>query len=160
MGIPTYCYSVETTLSASPVEKIGQSIQTGVGHIYGISVSTDGTSSTDSTKNYITLSDTPKLWLVLKYGQAIFVNALRLDHFVYTGWEAASIANGTPFGNPMKYFNVNIPMDTDLKQSYFLNPSKLTNAKTVCLNFFYIDLVAYQNLQKSGMVLLNGLKQG
>ena len=154
LGIPTCIYSVETTLTGSLQEKIGDTLEVTVGHVYGMSVDIGGTTSQSTVTNNILTADTVKLWLNLKYGQSIYVNNLRLDHLVFS--EPAAASSG--YSNPQKYLPVNIPVGTDLKQSYYQNPSLLTTPKTVTLNLFYIDKTAYKNLVDQKLVMQNGLK--
>jgi len=146
MGIPTYEYSVDTLLSGKIKEYIGTDLQETVGYIYGMSINIEGTTSSNATVNNILSVDAPKLFLNLKYGQSIFVTSMRLDHLVYSDPSAAP-----KYSNSRKYLPCNIPLGTDLKLSYYDNPS-LLSAKNVTLNFFYIDKTGYSHLLKNGTV--------
>lgn len=146
MGIPTYIYSVETALDASTNQKVGEDFPTNMGRVYGISVSVNGSSALDSTKPYITVAESALLWINFRLSQSVYINSYRLDNLVYINPTAGTIGF-----NPERYYKCNIPGETDLKQSFFQNPTGLTG-KTVCFNFHYIDIIGYNRLVENKMV--------
>lgn len=153
LGIPTYIYSVETQLSGNSVEKIGDTMEVTVGWVYGLSINIEGTTAGNQTQACITSADALKLWINLKYGQAIYLNSLRLNHLCFDDLSVPALPR---FNSEQKYLPVNIPMGTDLKQSFYQNPSLLNNTKFVVLNLFYIDAAAYKELVAQKLFLRNG----
>jgi len=152
LGIPTYVYSVNTVLQGVDQEMIGDTMEVTVGHIYGMSVDIQGNSVISSGTPNITTSQAFLLYINIKFGQAIYMNNLRLNHLVYDDPSAVP-----KYNNPKKYFECNVPYGTDLKKSYYQNPTHI-NGANVALNLFYIDTVAYKNLLDSNMVYNNGKK--
>jgi hypothetical protein len=153
LGVPTYIYSVVTELSGSIQEKIGDTMEVTVGWVYGLSVNLEGTLATEAAKTNIVSADALKLFLNLKYAQSIYLNQLRLNHLCF---DDVSVPATPKFTSEQKYLPVNIPIGTDLKQSYYSNPSLLTAPKNVTLNLFYIDKVSYIELLKQKLILSNG----
>lgn len=150
-GIPTYIYSVETVLQGKLDEKIGDTMEVTVGWVYGLSVNIDGVLP-DNSAELINSLQASNFYLTLKYGQSLYINKLRLTHLIYDRKTAGSLDPT----NPKKYLDVNIPLDTDLKQSFYSNPS-LISGVAIALNLFYIDINAYKFLVERGLVLQNGL---
>lgn len=152
MGVPTYCYSIETIFTGLNQQKIGDTLEVTVGWIYGISTEISGTTP-DPTQPLPSTAQIGNIFLNLKYGQSIYVNKLRMSNLVFT--DVASPP--TQFINSQKYLPFNIPALTDFKQSYYDNP-QLYSGITATLNLYYIDKVAYQNLIASGQMFVNAQK--
>jgi hypothetical protein len=156
-GIPTYIYNVNTVLAGKLQEKIGDTLEVTVGWVYGLSVNVDGVLP-DNSAPLISSNIVGDFYLTLKYGQSLYVNALRLNHLVY---DYRTTGTGQLIStNSRKYFPVNVPVNTDLKQSYYSNPLVQTGgdvAAAISLNLFYIDVTAYTFLVNKGIVLQNGL---
>lgn len=156
-GIPTYIYQVETALQGKLQEKIGDTLEVTVGWVYGLSVNVDGVLP-DNSLPLVTSNQIADFYLTLKYGQSLFINQLRLSHLVY---DYRTTGTGQLIStNCRKYFPVNIPVDTDLKQSFYSNPTLTKGSDTgsaISLNLFYIDITAYNFLVSKGIVLQNGL---
>lgn len=146
LGIPTYIYSVETTLQGVVNEKIGDTIEVTLGWVYGLSINIEGKIAESNATNNITSVQAYQLFLNLKYGQSIYVNSVRLNHFIFDDPSAVPRYN-----NPSKYLPVNFPSGTDLKQSFYENPTLITG-NVVTLNFFYIDKTSYNRLVKSNTI--------
>lgn len=151
LGIPTYVYTVETTLTNIAEVKIGETLPVDLGWVYGLSVNIDGATAKNATVPNITAAQAFNLYLSLKYGQSIYVNALRLTEMVFSG----PIASTAPFANAHRWLPVNVPLNTDLKQSFISNPTLITGP-VVGLNVYYIDLTSYRELVNSGQILRNG----
>lgn len=152
LGIPTYCYSVETDITANNSIKIGETLPQDLGWIYGLSTNATGVTARDQTKLLPSFAQLSNLYLNLKYGQSIFVNGLRLCDLLFL-----DPASGIPI-NSSRYLEVNVPLNTDLKLSFIDNPTLITGV-TCVLNLYYIDKISYSTLVKQGLVLQNGLKQ-
>lgn len=153
LGIPTFVYSVNTQLSGNIKEKIGDTMEVTVGWVYGLSVNVEGTQPQNAGNANIVSADALKLFLNLKYGSSIYVNSLRLNHLCFDNLQVPA---NPQFNSDQKYFPVNIPVATDLKQSYYDNPTLLTSAKWVSLNMFYIDKATYLDLLKEKVLLASG----
>lgn len=154
LGIPTYVYVVETQLTANAEIKIGETLPVDLGWIYGMSVNINGCSPKDSTKLNILPGQSASLFLTLKYGQSLYVNNLRVSELIYTQPEPVA---QSLFTNSNRYLSVNIPLNTDLKQSFFANPTLITG-RIISLNLYYVDLTSYRTLVNEGILLRNGKK--
>jgi hypothetical protein len=156
LGVPTYVFTVEADILAVPKIPIGEKMPVDLGWVYGVSVNIAGHTATTG-RVLPTSGQIGDLYLNLKYGQAIYVDQLRLSELVYT--LPIALAAGAPqFQNAHRYMPLNIPMNTDLKLSWIQNPTLLADI-TVAINFYYIDTVAYQNLLNAGHLLANGISQ-
>jgi hypothetical protein len=158
LGIPTYMYTVETAITGEISTNIGETLPQDLGWIYGLSTNVNGVTARDKTKIYPTALEASNLFLNLKYGQAIFVNGLRLSDLIFLD----PLALAQP-GNSERYLQVNIPLNTDLKLSYIQNPTQIGTPAapvTTALNLFYIDIKSYTTLVKQKMVLQNGMAAG
>ena len=151
LGIPTYVYSVETPMTNIAEVKIGETLPVDLGWVYGISINVDGATAKNATVSNITSAQAFNLYLSLKYGQSIYVNALRLTEMIFTGPTAST----APFANANRWLPVNVPLNTDLKQSFFSNPTLITGV-TVTMNLYYLDVTSYRELVNSGQILRNG----
>lgn len=153
LGIPTYVYSVQTALSGKNTQFIGDTLEVTVGWVYGLSINIENSLPGDQSQLNVTSIQAAKLFLNLKYGTSIYVNQLRLDHLIFNDPSATS----NKYNNPQKYLPVNIPMATDLKQSFYTNPTLIATPANVALNLFYIDTTGYENLVKNKVISRNGL---
>ena len=149
MGIRTYTDTYFTQLVGSSPTKIGQDMPNPVGWIYGISIETDSVFPTDKTLPTIAFADAANLYLYFKDGTDLYINNMRCDRLVYTQPSAPNSSN------PRRYFSVNIPRMTDLKQSYYNNPTGIgtTGAPVLIpLTIYYIDVASVDMLRAKGYI--------
>lgn len=159
MGCRTYTDTYFTQLKGQPgVVKIGQDMPKPVGWIYGISIETDSVFPTDQTIPTITLAQASLLYLYFKVGKDLFINNARCDKFVF--YVPPTGAGQVPqYTNQQRYFPVNIPDVTDLKQSYYQNPTGIGASPNVYipLTIWYIDIDDYHQLLGKGYIF-NGTR--
>lgn len=157
LGVPTYVFTVEVQITANPQVLIGEKLPVNLGWVYGMSTNIIGRTQ---LTNELLPNDQQigSLYLSLKYGQAIYVDGLRLSELVFTQPFGGAGTNLPQWQNSHRYFPMNIPLNTDLKLSYISNPL-LVSGITVALNLFYIDMVAYKNLLDAGLLYANGISQ-
>lgn len=144
LGIPTYTDTYYTKLDGTPGQvKIGQDMPKPIGWIYGLSVNPEGTQPTNVGLSIVGEGDLQKLWLYLKLGPDVYVNNYRLDNLNFL-----SVKN-QDYSNPSRYKPVGVPNVTDLKESYYYNPSGLANV-FVPLTVHYINKESYDLLVQKG----------
>ena len=144
LGIPTYTDTYYTKLDGTPGQvKIGQDMPKPIGWIYGLSVNPTGTQPANVGLNIISEANLQALWLYLKIGVDLYVNNYRLDNLNFV-----SVANQN-YSNPRRYLPVGVPNVTDLKESYYANPSGIADVY-VPLTIHYIDVGAYDLLVEKG----------
>jgi hypothetical protein len=151
LGIPTYSDTYYTQLTGATPTKIGQTMPSVIGLIYGLSVDVNGTTPQNNTFNCITPNQSTQLWLQLKIGAALYVDNFRLDRLVFSD-------GGTNFQNPNRYFPVMVPSETDLKESTFYNPNSIGSGGTpiyVPLTVHYIDKPSYAHMLQKGYLYAN-----
>lgn len=153
LGIKTYSDTYFTQLTGSSPTLIGQDMPKPVGWIYGISIETDSTFPTDASKPTITLGNAALLYLYFKIGTDLYMNNMRCDKLVFYH---PSGAGNPDYSNQARYFPVNIPYTTDLKQSYYNNPSSIGSVPVsggpvyIPLTIYYIDVASYHALVAKG----------
>ncbi len=150
-GIRTYYYSVITAITAKIEIPFGDSISTELGWIYGISAEINGVTPKDQTVPLPTLAQSADLYINLQFGQTWYIMDLRLSNLVYTEQVA-----GRDLTNPQRYYPVNIPFTTDLKQSIIRNPKSATGFSTM-IGFHYIPRKTYNELVAKGLLKQNDL---
>lgn len=151
LGIKTFTDTYYTQLVGDTGVKIGQDMPNPIGWIYGISIETDCTQPTDQTKLCISLSNASQLYLYFKVGTDLFINNFRIDRAVYT--VPVGVPTPAQYQNQERYFPVNIPRVTDLKQSYYNNPTGIGTPLApvyIPLTVYYIDVTSYNHLVKMG----------
>jgi hypothetical protein len=148
MGIRTYSDTYFTMLDGGSPTKIGQDMPNPIGWIYGISIETDSVYPTDATKPTITIDQASKLYLYFKEGTDLYLNNFRCDRAVFSN-PPAPLPTTEYYSNPKRYFQINIPKMTDLKQSYYNNPTAIKNVY-VPLTIYYIDILSYNELLHKG----------
>lgn len=148
MGVRTYTDTYFTLLDGSSPIQIGQDMPKPVGWIYGISIETDSVQPTDKSKATITQADAAKLYLYLKIGTDLYMNNVRLDRLMFY----VPSGTGNSYANSERYFPVSIPHTTDLKQSYYNNPTGIGSptAAYIPLTIYYIEIKDYNYLLKKG----------
>ena len=157
LGVRTFTDTYFTLLNGNSPVKRGQDMPKPVGWIYGIAFETDSVQPTDATKPTITIAQASLLYLYFKVGTNLFMNNFRIDRAVYY-----SPTTSLPFGID-RYFPVNIPEVTDLKESYYNNPTGIGNGTTggppvyIPLTIYYIDIDSYKELLAKGY-LFDGAK--
>jgi hypothetical protein len=144
-GIRTYSYPVITEMQPKIEVQIGDSISTELGWIYGISTEVSGVTPKDKNVNLPTYLQAADLYLNLQNGQTWYINDLRYSNLVFL-----DPVNGIPI-NSKRYYDVNIPYTTDLKQSIIRNP-KMLSGFSVMTTFQYIPLKTYKALVASGIL--------
>lgn len=163
LGVKTYTDTYYTNLQGISPTKIGQDMPNPVGWIYGISIETDSVNPTDQSLPNITLVQASQLWLYFKLGTNLFINNMRCDKLVY--YNPASNLLSPPFpantvqqcnySNQQRYFPVNIPCTTDLKQSYYNNPTGIGSSSSIVqipLTIWYININSYKDLLRKGYI--------
>lgn len=145
LGIRTYAYPVITAITAKPEILFGDSISTELGWIYGISAEVNGCTPKDQTVVLPTLAQAGDLYVNLQYGQTWFINDFRMSNLVFNDPSQAT----TGYTNSQRYFGVNIPMTTDLKQSVIRNP-KMASGFSTMITFHYIPRKTYESLVADG----------
>jgi hypothetical protein len=160
LGVKTYTDTYYTQLTGGTPTMIGQDMPNVVGWIYGISIDVDGVLPTDQSKNAISLANASNLWLYFKVNAELFINNMRLDKLVFVNPNEGLGAAPAQYSNQRRYFDVNIPYVTDLKQSYYNNPTSLGTSVAplyIPLSIYYIDRDSYNGLVKKGY-LMDGVK--
>lgn len=150
LGLKTYSDTYYTNLVGVSPTKIGQDMPNPVGWIYGISIDTDSVNPTDASLPNITLAQASNLWLYFKFGVELFINNMRCDKLVYYG---NAISGAVNYSNQQRYFPVNIPRVTDLKQSYYNNPQGYgtqTSPLQIPLTIWYLTVDTCNDLVKKG----------
>ena len=142
LGIRTYVYPVITDVTAKIQVLLGDSISTELGWIYGISTEIVGCVPDDKNTPLPTFAQVKDLYLTLLNGQTMYINNLRMSNLVFVDPTAA---NTNPTSNQRRYYPVNIPMTTDLKNSYFQNPQAASGFSTM-IYFHYIPKKTYEAL--------------
>ena len=145
LGIRTYFYSVITPITAETEVQIGQSISTELGWIYGISTQIVGVTPKNKTVALPTAAQAADLYLNLQNAQTWYINDLRFTDMVYYN------PTGAVPNNPQRYFPVNIPYTTDLKESIIRNPQGASGFSTM-LSFYYIPKATYIDLVAKGII--------
>ena len=139
LGIPTFTDTYFTLLPTTATQqiKIGQDMPTPVGWIYGISLTTGGSHPTDPTQPIITSAQAPNVYIYFKIATDLYMHNFRLDNYMMFS-QADNQMN-----NQLRYLPVSIPAATDLKESYYLNPTGITSTY-VPLTIHYISLRDYR----------------
>lgn len=148
LGVPTLFTEITVLLSGATPQTISQQMQKSVGRIYGLSIYTD--SVTFNNQLLISSSDATKLYLTFVKGTNQFAGRFRLDDLNY---------NQITITSPLvKYLEVNLPGDEgiDLDKSFFDNPTGII-AKSISLNFWYIDKDTYKRMEADGLVFRNAI---
>lgn len=147
LGIRTYSYPVITQFNQAAIEVlIGDSLSTELGWIYGISTEVEGVTPKDQNVPLPTFVQAADLYLNLQNAQTWYINDFRFTNMVYINPLA-----GVPIPSGARYYPVNIPMNTDLKQSIIRNPKQLTGFSTM-ITFHYIPRATYLQLVKDGVM--------
>jgi hypothetical protein len=152
LGVKTYTDTYYTNLLGSSPTKIGQNMPMPIGWIYGISIDTDSVNPTDKTLPNITAAQASNLWLYFKIGAELFINNMRLDKLIYYGNATSGSEN---YSNQQRYFTVNIPRVSDLKESYYNNPQGYGTQLAplqIPLTIYYINVNTYDHLLKKGYI--------
>ena len=151
LGIPIYTDTYYTLLNGGAQAKIGQDMPNPVGHIFGISCVVEGVQPTDQTKRVLTTAQAGLIWLYLKVGTNLFMNNFRLDKLIF---ETPATSGLQTYQNPRRYYPCSIPVATDLKESYYLNPTAIgappTTGIYAALQIHYIDRPSYFELVNKG----------
>lgn len=147
LGIRTYSYPVITQFNAPAIEvQIGDSLSTELGWIYGISTEVEGVTPKDQTIPLPTFAQAADLYLNLQNANTWYVNDFRFTNMIYI-----NPLTGTPIPSGARYFPINIPLNTDLKQSIIRNPKSLVGFSTM-ITFHYIPRATYNQLVKDGIM--------
>ena len=156
LGIRTYSYPVITQFNpsgappAGQIEvQIGDSLSTELGWIYGISTEVDGVTPKDKNVPLPTMAQAANLYLNLQNAQTWYINDFRFTNMVYY-----NPLTGTPIPSGARYYPVNIPMQTDLKQSIIRNPLQQFGFSTM-ITFHYIPRATYNQLVADGIMKTN-----
>lgn len=156
LGIRTYSYPVITQFNSSGAPAAGQievligdSLSTELGWIYGISTEVEGVTPKDKNVPLPTFAQAANLYLNLQNAQTWYINDFRFTNMVYINPATALAIN-----HGARYFPVNIPMNTDLKQSIIRNPLQLFGFSTM-ITFHYIPRETYNQLVKDGIMKTN-----
>lgn len=146
LGVKTYTDTYFTQLVGKSPVKIGQNMPEPVGWIYGISIGVGSFYPTDQSQPTIAMADASNLYLYFKVGTQLFMNNFRCDQAVYY-----NPTTDLPFGID-RYFPVNIPRVTDLKESYYNNPTGIgaVSPLLIPLTIYYINKEDYEGLLKKG----------
>lgn len=156
LGIRTYIYPVVTAVTPKLQVLLGDSLSTELGWIYGISTEIVGVIPDDPATPLPTFVQASNLYLTLLNGQTMYINNFRMSNLVYVDPTAA---NTNPTSNQRRFFPVNIPMSTDLKNSFYQNPTNLTGFSTVIYFHYipkktYLALVAAKKLEQFDLGIL------
>lgn len=147
LGIRTYSYPVLTEFTTPQIEVlIGDSLSTELGWIYGISTEVEGVTPKDQNKLLPTFAQAADLYLNLQNAQTWYVNDFRFTNMIYI-----NPLTGTPIPSGARYYPVNIPSQTDLKQSIIRNPKQLIGFTTM-ITFHYIPRATYNQLVKDNLL--------
>lgn len=145
LGIRTYFYSVITPITADTEVQIGQSISTELGWIYGISSQVSGVAPKNKTIILPTIAQAADLYFNLQNGQTWYINDLRFTDMIYYNPATPTPSTG------QRYFPVNIPYTTDLKESIIRNPQGATGFSTM-ISFYYVPKSTYIDLLAKGIL--------
>ena len=156
LGIRTYSYPVITAFNSSGAPPsgqievpIGDSLSTELGWIYGISTEVEGVTPKDKNVALPTFAQAAGLYLNLQNAQTWYINDFRFTNMIY-----CNPASGIAIPSGARYYPVNIPMQTDLKQSIIRNPLQQFGFSTM-ITFHYIPRETYNQLVKDGLMKNN-----
>lgn len=138
-GIRTYSYPIITEINAKIEVAFGDSISTELGWIYGISAEVEGVTPKDGTVALPTMAQAAGLYINLQYGKTWFLEDFRYTNMVF--YNPTTVAPQ----NERKYYPINIPYSTDLKQSIIRNPLTLSGFSAM-ITFHYIPKATYAEL--------------
>lgn len=147
-GIPQLFQVIKTVITAAaPQIKLGNTLPTQIGLIYGISttVGIGGVATVDDTNNtLITAANASNLYLNLLKGSTLVVSPMRLDKLIFNVPSATLAPTADNRFLPMI-----IPNTISLDTSYYSNPTGIS-AGEIMLELWYIDNDMLQYLVQKG----------
>lgn len=148
--LPLLQETIETVIpnpTAQAQIQITQTMPTQIGLILGLSVETGAAGQVSpANRALLTPVQASLIYLQMKQGQSDFLNAVRLDNFIFKT-EAV-------FNNPYNFQPLNIPATMiSLDKSVYLNPTAFTAANTaIVLNLWYLTIDNVDYLVKKGAI--------